>query len=255
MVHNRLGQTDLHVSPIGFGAFKIGRNVGTKYPRGYDLPADDDVSVLLNTVVDMGINYIDTAPAYGLSEARIGAALHHRRDDIVLSTKVGERFDDGQSSYTFSASAVRTSLESSLRALRTDAVDLVLVHSDGNDLDILHQTDTVDGLLRAREDGLTRCIGFSGKSVAGAAAALPWSDVIMVEYHANDTSHDAVMRDAHAGGVGVVVKKGLASGHLAPPDAIPFVLRHPAVDSLVIGGLNAAHIRENLDIASTMRQA
>ena len=53
------------MSPIGFGAFKIGRNEGIKYPQGYDLPDDARVERLLNEVLDLGINYVDTAPAYG----------------------------------------------------------------------------------------------------------------------------------------------------------------------------------------------
>ena len=86
MVYRSLGNTGLSVSPIGFGAFKIGRNVRTKYEQNYDLPSDKEVERLLNGLLDLGINYIDTAPAYGTSELRIGKAITHRRDDYVLST-------------------------------------------------------------------------------------------------------------------------------------------------------------------------
>ena len=126
-----LGRTGLPVSRIGFGAFKIGRNQKIKYPNAYDLPTDRDVASLLNGVLDLGINYIDTAPAYGCSEERIGQAIAHRRAEFVLSTKVGELFADGVSSYEYSGAAVRDSIRRSLLRLRTDVLDIVFIHSNG----------------------------------------------------------------------------------------------------------------------------
>src|SRR5665213_1331945 len=114
-----LGKTGLEVSPIGFGAFKIGRNAKTKYSQAYPLPDDLSVERLLNGVLDVGVTHIDTAPAYGLSEERIGQFISRRRNDLTLSTKVGEIFEHGQSRYDFSAAGVRTSVEQSLRRLRT----------------------------------------------------------------------------------------------------------------------------------------
>ena len=95
MKYRNLGDTGMKVSPVGFGALKIGRNQKTKYPQPYDLPDDAEVEKLLNGIIDLGINYIDTAPAYGTSEALIGRYLSHRRDELILSTKVGELFEDG----------------------------------------------------------------------------------------------------------------------------------------------------------------
>ena len=115
-----------------------------------------------------------------------------------------------------------------------------------------HQTETgaVAELRRQKQAGNVRAIGLSGKQPAGAALALPWADVLMIEYHADDTSHAAVLADAHRAGVGVFVKKGLASGRLAPEIAIPFVLSNPAVQSLIVGGLNLAHIEHNAHLAA-----
>src|SRR5262245_28620985 len=110
MQHRVLGRSGVRISPLGFGAFKIGRNQGIKYPSGYDLPDESTVSRLLNEVLDLGITYIDTAPAYGLSEERIGRAIGHRRSEFVLSTKVGETFSDGKSTFDFSANGVRDSV-------------------------------------------------------------------------------------------------------------------------------------------------
>jgi aryl-alcohol dehydrogenase-like predicted oxidoreductase len=247
--HRALGRTGLEISTIGYGAFKIGRNQKIKYPQGYDLPDEAASERLLNAVLDLGITLIDTAPAYGLSEERIGRALAHRRREFVLSTKVGERWIDGASHYDFSAPAVRASLETSLKRLRTDALDVVFIHSDGNDHAVLNETDVVAALDESKRAGLTRAVGFSGKSPDAALAALEWADVLMIEYHPDDTSHAAVLPAAAAKNVGIVVKKGLASGRHAPAEAIPFVLNNPAVTSLIIGGLNLDHMRENIEIA------
>ncbi len=248
-----LGKTGLKVSPIGFGAFKIGRNQKTKYPAGYALPSDHESERLLNAVLDMGINLIDTAPSYGISEERIGKAISHRRDEYVLATKTGERFVEGESIYDYSARATRESINRSLKQLKTDLLDIVYIHSDGRDEWIQQQTDVVETLQRFKEKGVIRYLGFSGKKTAGAELALNWADLLMVEYHSQDRSHQQIIEKAADRGIGVVVKKGLASGHLPADEAIRFVLGNPAVHSMVIGGLNEKHLRNNCEIARSAR--
>ncbi len=248
-----LGQTGLSVSVIGFGAFKIGRNTGIKYPNAYPLPTEREVETLLNGVLDLGVNLIDTAPAYGLSEQRIGHTIAHRRDEFVLSSKVGEIFEGGRSRFDFSTQGIRDSVHRSLERLRTDVLDVLYLHSNGEDLKILNETDAVAALVALKKQGLVKAIGLSGKTVAGAEAALAWADAIMVEYHANDRSHEAVITQTGEAGVGVVVKKGLASGHLPAAQAIGVVLDNPHVTSLVIGGLNLDHFHQNIRHAETHR--
>lgn len=246
MESRSLGNTGLRVTPIGFGAFKIGRNEGIKYPTGYALPDEPAVERLLNTVLDLGINYIDTAPAYGLSEERIGKFLSHRRAEFVLSTKVGETFAEGRSNYDFSAEGVRNSVERSLQRLKTDCLDLVFVHSDGNDDRILHETDCLSTLADLKSRGLIRNVGFSGKTVEGARSAIASVDVLMIEYHLEDQSHAEVIAEANQHGIGIVVKKGLAAGHLPPADALRFLFTKSDVTSVVIGGLNSQNIAYNI---------
>ncbi len=241
-----LGKTGLDVSPLGFGAFKIGRNEKIKYPQSYDLPDDAAVERLLNGVLDSGINLIDTAPAYGRSEERIGQFLSHRRSEFVLSTKVGERFVNGESQYDFTGLGVRASLAESLRRLRTETLDIVWVHSNGDDLAIQQQTDLIPTLQKLKHAGYVRCIGFSGKTPAGATEALAWADAVMVEYHLQDKSHEEVIALSASCGLGVVVKKGLASGHLPAAEAIRFVLSNLAIGSLIVGGLSLDHLQANI---------
>src|SRR5439155_25162781 len=123
---------------------------------------------LLNGILDLGINLIDTAPAYGTSEERIGRHISHRRREFFISTKVGETFEQGQSTYDFSAGGIRNSVQRSVQRLRTDVLDLAFIHSDGNDLWILEQTDAVATILSLRDQGVIRFIGMSGKTPQGA---------------------------------------------------------------------------------------
>lgn len=241
------------LSPIGFGAFKIGRNQKIKYPQEYGLPGPREVERLLHGVLDLGINYIDTAPAYGTSEARIGQALSGRRREFVLSTKVGEVFEDGQSRYDFSARAVRESVHRSLERLRCDVLDLVFIHSNGDDLAILEGTDAVSELLALRAEGKILGLGLSSKSLEGARAALPWAAALMLEYHLENRAAEAVIAEAAEAGVEVMIKKGLGSGRLRPEEAIPFVLRQPGVTSMLVGSLHLEHLSQDLAIARAVR--
>ncbi len=246
-----LGRTGLNLAPVGFGAFKIGRNQATKYALAYDLPDDAACQGLLEAVLAMGIDLIDTAPAYGSSEARLGQLLRNRRDEFTLSTKVGETFEDGVGRFDFSSVAIDQSITRSLQRLRTDRLDLVFVHSDGDDLQILDDGSVLETLARRRDQGDLRFIGFSGKTVEGHHRAIESGvvDCLMVEYHALDDSQLGVIETAEAAGIGVIVKKGLASGRLDPAVAIPHCLQPTGVASVVIGSLTAAHLRQNLSIA------
>ncbi|MEM1446136.1 MAG: aldo/keto reductase [Planctomycetota bacterium] len=250
MIRRPLGNTGLEVTPIGLGTVKLGRTKKLRYAEAFALPTEEQAAAVLHGALDAGINLIDTAPAYGLAEQRIGRHLAERRDEFVLTTKAGERFDEatGTSSFDFSAEGLTVSVERSLTTLRTDRVDAVLLHSDGHDLQAMHD-DAVEALLKLQQQGKTRCIGLSGKTVEGAAAALDWAGVLMVEFHADDVSHRSVMKQAQQRGVGVMVKKGLASGRHDPAEAVAFLMAEPAVGTAVIGTRCLEHLLDNARVA------
>jgi aryl-alcohol dehydrogenase-like predicted oxidoreductase len=108
-------------------------------------------------------------------------------------------------------------------------------------------------LLAAKARGQARFVGLSGKTVAGARAALAWADVLMLTYHVEDRSHAAVLDEAAAAGVGILVKKALASGHLDAATAIAFATAPVAVGAAVIGSLSLEHMRQNLEFARQAR--
>lgn len=250
IAHRPLGTTGLHVSALGLGTVKIGRNLGVKYPTDFELPSDSEVIQLLDTARELGINLLDTAPAYGNSEERLGKLLRHR-EHWVLCSKVGEEFENGQSRFDFSAAHTRQSVERSLRRLRTDWLDLVLVHSDGNDEHIINETDCLPTLHDLKQEGLIRAFGLSGKTVTGGLLALKHSDVVMVTHNLGYTDELPVIREAHRRGKGVLIKKALNSGHAVTSDnpvrdSLQFCLEEPGVSSIIVGTINPDHLRANV---------
>lgn len=244
-----LGDTGMQVSSLGLGTVKIGRNQGVKYPRPFTLPTDSQVQDLLAHAQCAGINLLDTAPAYGSSESRLGELLENRQDWIICS-KTGEEFDQGRSYFDFSASHTRFSVERSLQRLRTDYLDIVLVHSDGNDLTIIEQTDCFETLARMKAEGKIRAFGLSGKTSAGGLRALEIADVVMVTYNPLERSEHPVIEQAYASNKGVLIKKALGSGHVCGqsdmPDPIQFSLNEPGVSSVVVGTINKTHLDDNV---------
>ncbi len=243
-----LGNTGIEISALGLGTVKLGRTQGVRYPQPFELPDDRAARALLDAAQDLGINLLDTAPAYGESEERLGRLLAGNRHRWVLSTKVGEEFANGESRFDFSARHTRASIERSLRRLRTDVIDIALVHSDGDDLGILQSAGALDTLRDLQREGLVRACGMSTKTVAGGLAAARECDVLMVAYSLADHSQQAVLDACHAAGTGVLVKKALDSGHLAdenPGKALSDALRQAGTDSVVVGTLSPDHLRAN----------
>ena len=250
--HRPLGSTGLQVSPLGLGTVKIGRNQGVKYPSGFELPDDQQVRELLALARELGINLLDTAPAYGTSEQRLGPLLQGQRHEWILCSKVGEEFDNGESWFDFSAAHTRRSVERSLRRLRTDYLDLVLVHSSGDDLTVL-DGEVYPALHQLKQEGLIRGFGFSGKTVAGGLRALETGDCAMVTWNLREQGERPVLDFAQARGKGILVKKALASGHICLEGEDPLtagfelVFGHPAVSSAIIGTINPVHLRQNVE--------
>ena len=248
-----LGAIGLRVSPLGLGTVKFGRNQGVKYPRSFALPSDREALALLELAWELGINLLDTAPAYGESEERLGRLLRRCQRDWGIVTKVGEEFHAGESHFDFSAAATRASVERSLRRLGVEALDAVLIHSSGDDLAILEREEVLPTLLDLKRAGWVRAIGMSSKTVTGGLRAVECCDVVMVTYNLSQREELPVIRAAHAAGRGVLIKKGLLSGHLdqvSEVDPVRASLRlifaEPGVSSVVVGTLNPAHLRANV---------
>ena len=246
-----LGQTDIAVSPLGLGTVKFGRDQQVKYPLSFNIPDDQAVIELLALSRELVINLLDTAPAYGNSEERLGKLLTHRQDWVIVS-KVGESFEQGQSHFNFSARTTRTTIENSLRNLKTDYLDVVLVHSDGDDMRIIEQEEVIQTLAELKQQGIIRAIGLSTKTTEGGLWTVNHTDVVMATRNVNEHTDDPVLDRALQLNKGVVIKKGLQSGHADAraggqgiEDAIKYVFSHPAVSCLIAGTINPQHLRQN----------
>ncbi len=255
-----IAQTGITVSPIGFGTVKLGRNQKVHYPHSFSLPSDQEAANLLALAQDCGINLLDTAPAYGESEERLGKLLAGKRQDWVLATKVGEEFIEGESHFDFSPAAMRKSVERSLKRLNTDYLDLVLVHSNGEDVKLIKQDAVFETLADLKKSGKIRAYGMSTKSIEGGLLAVNHSDVVMVTYNPHQFAEQPVLVHAHKQGKGIFIKKALASGHLnklgahADPvkAAFHFIFQEPGVTSIILGTINPEHLQHNIDCVKSL---
>lgn len=251
-----LGVTGIRVSPLGLGTVKIGRDQQVKYPHGFQIPDDAAVRDLFALARELGINFIDTAPAYGLSEERLGRLLPARQDWVIV-TKVGEIFENGVSRFDFSAGHTRMSVERSLRRLGRDSVDIVLVHSDGDDAAIIEQGEALDTLAELKREGLIRAYGMSTKTAEGGLWVVRNCDVVMATCNRVDTYDLPVIAEADRLNKGVLVKKGLQSGHAdsavggcGVEESMRFVFEHAGVSSMIVGTINPAHLRDNVALVN-----
>ncbi|HSE05824.1 MAG TPA: aldo/keto reductase, partial [Methylomirabilota bacterium] len=152
MERRRLGRTDMDVSVLGFGGSEI----------GYERAGGRTVARLLGAAIDSGLNVIDTAECYDDSEALIGTALGSRRNEVYLLTKCGHPRGYGRGDWR--GASLLSSIERSLKRLRTDRLDLIQLHSC--ELTDLKKGEAITALERARERGLARYIGYSGDGEA-----------------------------------------------------------------------------------------
>ena len=256
MKYRALGRTGMEVSIIGLGTVKLGRDQGVKYPAAFKIPDDTEARALIDCAKHQGVNLIDTAPAYGNSEERLGNLLKGQRKDWIICSKVGEEFSSGVSTFNFSKQHAFFSIERSLQRLETDVIDMVLVHSDGNDLDIIHRGEMFGALAELKKQGKIRAYGMSTKTIDGGIKAAALSDLVMVTYNLNEQAEKPVLdycRDHHKG---VLIKKALASGHLdksAASDPVQasmdFIFQHAAISSAIIGTISQQHLVHNIECA------
>lgn len=250
-----LGNTGMRVSPLGLGTVKIGRDQQVKYPAGFKIPDDDAVRALFDLAWDLGINVLDTAPAYGNSEERLGKLLPRKNDWIIVG-KVGEIFENGESSFDFSAAYTRMSVERSLKRLGRDYIDMVLVHSDGNDMRIIREEAVCDTLQQLKHEGVIRAVGMSTKTVEGGIWCVENMDVVMASYNTAYTDELPVLQRAAELNKGVLIKKGLQSGHAqSVEESLRFVFAQPAVHSVIVGTINPAHLRDNVAVTERLLAA
>ena len=164
MNYRILGRTELKVSEIGFGAFAIGGPfwLGKDRPTGWGDVDDGTSKRALETAFDLGINFYDTADAYGWghSEELVGEVFKKRRDKIIIATKVGNRLDEKEKWIKdFSRQWVEKAVEASLKRLQTDYIDFYQIHSPFMDFEF--SEETFDVFEDLKKQGKIRFYGTS----------------------------------------------------------------------------------------------
>jgi len=147
------GSSGLKVTALGFGAGHIGSSPAI---AGY---SEKEAEYLLNYILDSGINLIDTARGYDLSEERIGKYLYRRRSEFILSTKIGYGIP-GHNDWTYDI--IIAGVDEALRILRTDYIDIVHLHSCP--LETLKRGEVIEALLKTMEAGKVKVAAYSGEN-------------------------------------------------------------------------------------------
>ena len=161
MQYRTLGRTGIQVSPYALGTLMFATTMGN---------AREDSVRIIGKALDAGINFIDTADAYGDSEDVVGKALQGRRDDVVLATKFGRPTGQGPNQQGASRRWIVTAVENSLRRLQTDYIDLYQLHRPDPGTDIEETLSALTDLIR------------SGKVRAIGASQTPASDIIEAQW-------------------------------------------------------------------------
>ena len=230
MEYAMLGKTGLRISRMGFGGIPIQKT-------------DAQVTrALMEELVAHGVNYIDTARGYTVSEAYLGEALCGLRDRFVLATKSMARTKE----------AMARDIETSLANLRTDHIDLYQVHNPS--LKELEQVcapgGALEALLEAKAAGRIGHIGVTAHMAAvfERALTLPWVETVMFSYNIVETQGEALMNRAHEQGVGFICMKPLAGGALEDAAlAMRFIAQNPDVSVVIPGMCDVREVRQNID--------
>ncbi|MBQ1257580.1 MAG: aldo/keto reductase [Clostridia bacterium] len=221
MEYRLLGKTGLKISRLGFGGIPIQRVDA------------NTTSNLMDKLISMGVNYIDTARGYTVSEEFIGQALEGRRDKFILATKSMARTRE----------AMEKDIETSLANLRTDYIDLYQVHNASvNDLDtVAAPGGALEALFEARNAGKIGHIGMTAHSIEAfeKALGLDWVETIMFPYNLVETHGEGLIEKCRERNIGFIAMKPLAGGALEDATlALRFILLNDAV-SVVIPGMYA----------------
>jgi len=274
-----LGDSGYSATFVGFGALEIGRNWGLGSGDEVERPSQEIAGRVLNAVLDLGINLIDTASAYHASEERIGLTISDRRQEYILASKCGEYSREPHTGYDFSYEGIAASIDRSLMLMKTDTIDLMQIHFGPNPGKVLDDGETVAAMKAAQKAGKVTLLGASiGGDVARRCIESGDFQVMQLGYSLLHRGDEELVNLCGERGIGVLIRGGLGAGRLTPrvlPHldgmdggtktkvralldlvdgdadklvalALRFLHRNPNVTSVLVGSKNADHIRDNL---------
>ena len=268
MDKRQLGKTDMRVTRLGVGLSEIGR--GTEKERA---------SEVLNIALDGGINFLDTSACYGSSEELVGYAVSSRRDEYYLATKAGH-IAGGYQGTEWTEQTISDSIERSLKRMKTDYLDLVQLHSCS--VEVLERGEATEAVQKAKQEGKTRYIGYSGDNEAAMwAVESGLFDTLQTSFNLVEQKARFELFDkAKEKGMGIIIKRPIANGawgaEQSPSDyakeyferakqmqalgelseapdnrillALGFTLAHDAVDVAIVGTKTPKYMRSNIEM-------
>ena len=228
MEYRTLGKTGLEISRLGFGGIPI-QKIDAEGTRA-----------LIGELIGAGVNFIDTARAYTVSEEYLGYALAGVRDRFVLATKSMARTKE----------AMAQDINTSLQTLRTDYIDLYQIHNPSpKDLEqVIASGGALEALQEAKEMGKIGHIGITLHSVElfQRAIDLPWVETIMFPYNIVETQGEDLIAECTKRNIGFICMKPLAGGAIEDAAlAMRFIGSNPAVTVVIPGMADAAEIAQN----------
>ncbi len=233
MEYRTLGKTGLKISRLGFGGIPIQKidAAGTR--------------TLAMQMKDAGINYIDTARGYTVSEAYLGFALEGIRSHFVLATKSMSRTKE----------AMANDIGISLRNLRTDYIDLYQVHNPTIEQleQVIGPGGALEALQEAKAAGQIGHIGITAHSLAvfEKALTLDWVETIMFPYNIVETQGEALIHACQEKNIGFIAMKPLAGGAIEDATlALRFIASNPDVTVVIPGMAQSKEIQQNLAAVS-----
>ncbi|THV42824.1 aldo/keto reductase [Glycomyces buryatensis] len=252
---------DLTVNRLGYGAMRLTGDPGIFTP-----PKDREAAkAVLRRVVELGVNFIDTADAYALgdNESLIAEALAPYADDLVIATKVGNtRPSPAEWVAVGNPAYLRQQAELSLRRLGVETIDLYQLHRIGSDVPL---ADQIGALAVLKAQGKIRHIGLSEVTVEELKAAQEITEIASVQnmYNLVTRQHEAVLEYTAAQGIAFIPWFPIATGDLAGPDgpvskiaaeagatpaqtALAWLLRHSPNVLPIPGTSSIAHLEENV---------
>ena len=263
MIYRSFGNTDLKISALGFGAGEIG---------DYAV-SEKDSEKILNTVLDLGINLIDTARGYYASEERIGKYISNRRNEFILSTKVGYGIE-GYADWSYDI--IFAGVDTALTLMKTDYIDIVHLHSC--DLNTLKRGEVIEALHKTIEQGKVRVAAYSGENeeLKFAVDSNLFGSIQTSVNICDQVDLDGSIKQAKEKGVGVIAKRPIANapwrfserpvGHYCEeywhrwktinlPEQenwldtfLRFTAFADGVDTAIVGTTNIEHLKSNIKI-------
>ena len=275
MEKRKLGKTNLNVTVLGHGAMEI------RGPRiwGGRPVTDTEAKRILNAVLDNGINFIDTAWDYGLSEEYIGKFIAHRRGEYILATKCGctwlNKGDHDETPHVWTRENLRNNIESSLKRMKTDFIDIWQLHNPCPE--DVEKGDLVPFMEQVKKEGKVRHVAVSS-TLPHLPVFLKWGvfETFQIPYSALERAHELVIGKVADAGCGVIVRGGVAKGEpgaglggkdrwaafeqakldelCAPGESrtaflMRFTISHPGMHTTIVGTKSPEHLAENIKAA------